>query len=219
MESTLLTKERLVIVGDLNIYIDDKVNSDALNFLDVLESLGLQQHVNDPTHIHGHTLDLIITRIADNIIRGKPHVDRYFSDHAFVLCKLASYKPRLAHKKFNYRRIESVDVSALVNELVESSLCRNISRNSNVDILSASDLDNLAETYNETPSYLLDSHALFKTKTFASRPKVAWYNDEIHHAKLLRRKAERKWRKTKQVADFLTFQRKKESRDLPSKQS
>ena len=58
------------------------MNSDALNFLDVLESLGLQQRVNDPTHIHGHTLDLIITRIADNIIREKPHVDRYFSDHA-----------------------------------------------------------------------------------------------------------------------------------------
>ena len=55
MESTLLTKERLVIVGDLNIYVDDKVNSDALNFLHVLESLGLRQHVNDPTHIHGHT--------------------------------------------------------------------------------------------------------------------------------------------------------------------
>ena len=36
MESALLTKERLVIVGDLNIYVYDKVDSDALNFLDVL---------------------------------------------------------------------------------------------------------------------------------------------------------------------------------------
>ena len=204
MESTLLKKERLVIVGDLNIYFDDKVNSDALNFLDVLESLGLQQHVNDSTHIHGHTLDLIITRTAE-----KPHVDRYFSDHASVLCKLVSYKPRLSHKKVNYRKIKSVDVSALVNELAESSLCKNISRNSNVDILSASDLDNLAETYNNTLSHLQDSHAPLKTKTVVSRPKVAWYNDEIHHVKLLRRKAERKWRKTKQVADFLAFKEKR----------
>ena len=151
-------------------------------------------------------------------IREKPHVDRYFSDHASVLCKLLSYKPRLSHKKVNYRKIKSVDVSALVNELAESSLCKNISRNSNVDILSASDLVNLAETYNKTLSHQLDSHAPLKTKTVVSRPKVAWYNDEIH-AKLLRRKAERKWRKTKQVADFLAFKEKKESRDLPSKQS
>ena len=185
------------------------MNSDALNFLDVLESLGLQQHVNDPTHIHGHTLDLVITRIADNIIQEKPHVDRYFSDHASVLCKLVCYKPRLSHKKVNYRKIKSVDVSALVNDLAESSLCKNISCNSNEDILSASDLDNLAETYNKTLSHLLDSHAPLKTKTVVSRPKVAWYNDEIHHAKRLRRKAERKWRKTKQVADFLAFKEKR----------
>ena len=84
-------------------------------------------------------------------------------------------------------------------------------------ILSASDLDILAETY--TLSHLLDSHAPLKTKTVVSRPKVAWYNDEIHHAKLRRRKVERKWRKTKQVADFLALKEKKESRDLPSKQS
>ncbi|XP_068731185.1 uncharacterized protein [Montipora capricornis] len=200
---------KLQLPGDLNSYVDDKVNSDALNFLDVLESLGLQQHVNDPTHIHGHTLDLVITRVADNIIREKPHVDRYFSDHASVLCKLVSYKPRLSHKKVNYRKIKSVDVSALVNELAESSLCKNISRNSKVGILSASDLDNLAETYNKTLSHLLDSHAPLKTKTVVSRRKVAWYNDEIHHAKLLRRKAERKWRKTKQIADFLAFKEKR----------
>ncbi|PFX17927.1 Transient receptor potential-gamma protein [Stylophora pistillata] len=156
----------------LNIYVDDKVNSEALNFLDVLESLGLQQHVNDPTHIHGPTLDLIITRIADNIIMEKPHVDRFFSDHASVLCKLLSYMPRLMQKRITYKKIKSFDVSTLMNELAESSLCKNISHNSNVDILSASDLDNLAETYNKTLSHLLDSHAPLKTKTVVSRPKV-----------------------------------------------
>ena len=60
-----------------------------------------------------------------------------------------------------------------------------------------------------TPDVLGSSHAPRKTKTVVSRPKVAWYNHEIHHAKLLRRKAERKWRKTKHVADFLAFKEKK----------
>ena len=31
---------------------------------ELLESMGLQQHVNEPTHESGHTLDLIITRLA-----------------------------------------------------------------------------------------------------------------------------------------------------------
>ena len=148
MESILLSKEPLVIVGDINIHVDDNENSDALNFLDLLESLGLQQHVTDPTHIHGHILDLIITRMAENVIREKPQVDQYFSDHASVLCKLVFDKPCFARKKINYRKIKSVDVPTLVNDLAESSLCRNVSCSSDVDILSALDLDNLAKTYN-----------------------------------------------------------------------
>ena len=71
-------------------------------------------------------------------------------------------------KRITYRRIKSVDVSTLVNELAESSLCRNISHISNVDILSATDLDNLAEIYNKMLSHLLDSHAPLKTKTVVS---------------------------------------------------
>ena len=35
---------------------------DAINFLDLLDSVGLQQHIKKPTHVHGHTLDLVITR-------------------------------------------------------------------------------------------------------------------------------------------------------------
>ena len=209
MESILLSKEPLVIVGDINIHVDDKENSDALNFLDLLQSLGLQQHVTDPTHIHGHILDLIITRMAENVIREKPQVDRYFSDHASVLCKLVSNKPCFARKKINYRKIKSVDVPTLVNDLAESSLCRNVSCSSDVDILSALELDNLAKTYNHTLSHLLELHAPLKTKTIVSRPTVPWYNDEIHRAKLLRRKAERKWRKTKQDEDFQAFKERR----------
>ena len=62
-----------------------------------------------------------------------------------------------------------------------------------------------AQWSNDTLSHLLDLNAPLKTKTVVSTPKEAWYNDEIHHAKLLCRKAERKWRKTKQVADFPAF--------------
>ena len=49
------THQRL-IVGDMNIHVDDASDADVRNFLDLLESLGLKQHVRGPTHIHGHTL-------------------------------------------------------------------------------------------------------------------------------------------------------------------
>ena len=157
-----------------------------------MESLELQQHVRGPTHIHGHTLDLVVTRLAENIILDTPKADRYLSDHAAILCKLTSSKPLNTVKEVKYRRTKSVDISALSCDLWESSLCRDVLSNSHPDILSACNLDYLACNYNTTLSSVIESHAPLKTKTIVSRPTVPWYNDDILKAKLLRRKVERK---------------------------
>lgn len=77
MKSILLTKEKLITTGDMNIHVDDPNDIGACQFLDLLVSLGVQQHVNQQTHIHGHTLDLIITRRPENIIHDPPQIDRY----------------------------------------------------------------------------------------------------------------------------------------------
>ena len=65
LESILLSKEQLLITGDFNIHIDAIDDPDSLKLLDLLESVGLGQHVSQPTHVHRHTLDLIITRWSD----------------------------------------------------------------------------------------------------------------------------------------------------------
>ena len=61
LKSILLSKEQLLITGDFNIHVDIVDDPDSLKLLDLLESLGLRQHVSQPTHLHGHTLDPIIT--------------------------------------------------------------------------------------------------------------------------------------------------------------
>ena len=122
MESILLSKEQLLIVGVMNIHVDDASDADKRNFLDLLESPGLQQHVIGPTHIHGHTLDLVVTRLTENIILDTPKADRHLSDHAAILCKLTSSRQLNTVKEVKYRRTKSVDISALSCDLGESSL-------------------------------------------------------------------------------------------------
>ncbi|PFX28819.1 RNA-directed DNA polymerase from mobile element jockey [Stylophora pistillata] len=170
---------------------------------------GLKQHVRGPTHIHGHILDLVVTRLAENIILNMPKADHYLSDHAAILCKLTSSKPLITVKEVKYRRTKSIDISALSREVGESSLCRDVLYNSHPDILSACDLDSLTCNYNTTLSGIIESHAPLKMKTIVSRPTVPWYNEDIHKAKLLRRKAERKWKKTKWEADFQLFKKRR----------
>lgn len=69
---SVMCNEPLVLLGDFNIHVDVPTDMDAIQFRDLLDSMGLQQHVKQPTHIHGHTLDLLITRQSDVIIAKEP---------------------------------------------------------------------------------------------------------------------------------------------------
>ena len=57
VETILLSKEELLILGDLNIHINVAGDSDANKLSDFFESVGLERHVEQYTHVQGHTLD------------------------------------------------------------------------------------------------------------------------------------------------------------------
>ena len=63
-----VTSGRLLLVGDFNFHVDDRTNSLASMFLDLLDSHNLIQRVSGPAHKDNHTLDLMITRACNNII-------------------------------------------------------------------------------------------------------------------------------------------------------
>ena len=98
--------------GDFNFHVDIPTDGDGIKFLDILESYCLQQHVVGPTHVEGHTLDLIITRQSGNIVYNTQKIDRFLSDHSAILCSLCSDKPSLSAKNVSYRRIKSIDMIA-----------------------------------------------------------------------------------------------------------
>ena len=70
----------------------------------------------------------------------------------------------------------------------------------------------MVTTYNDTLLPALDRHAPTITKTITKRPTLtvpSWFNQEVKSAKKERRRAERKWRKTRLHSDFLDFKTKK----------
>ena len=103
MESVILSKEHLLVLGDFNIHLDVSDDADAVKFHDLLESLGLEQHVTKSTHIHGRILDLVITRKTENIIPFPPRSCSYFSDHTSVHFDIAI---KNHHYRLNQSAIE-----------------------------------------------------------------------------------------------------------------
>lgn len=54
----MLSTEKLLITGDFNIHVESTSDFDACKLHDLFASMGLEQHVKEATHVHGHTLDL-----------------------------------------------------------------------------------------------------------------------------------------------------------------
>ena len=88
LESVILSNDLLCLTGDFNIHIDDHNDPAACRFLDLLESMSLTQHVAKPTHEHGRTLDLVITRESTNLICGRPAPDILSSDHLALTIRI-----------------------------------------------------------------------------------------------------------------------------------
>jgi endonuclease/exonuclease/phosphatase family metal-dependent hydrolase len=95
LESVVFCANHLLITGDFNIHMDMADDADAIKLCELLESVGLQQHVTVPTHISKHTLDLIITRQSDPLGISVPWTDYLFSDHMPVTVSSRSASPPL----------------------------------------------------------------------------------------------------------------------------
>ena len=95
----------LILVGDFNFHVDQAADPDARKFLGFLESFNLKQHVSQPTHQKGHTLDLVITKDNGNIIKiiGTDH--SVTSDHSCVLFTLNFPKPSKIKRPYLSERI------------------------------------------------------------------------------------------------------------------
>ncbi|PFX18818.1 hypothetical protein AWC38_SpisGene16788 [Stylophora pistillata] len=162
--------------------------------------MGLQEHVKRPTHIHGHTLDLLITRQSDVIIAKEPEIERYFSDHAVVLCDLRKLCLPLKSRTLS---------SGNSKQLTSNSFHLEDIRNSSLGRDPPNTLDELVECYNNTLRSVLDKHAPIRARHLKSQSRPPWFNDEIVKARRERRSAERKWRASRLNSDLAVFKAKR----------
>ena len=93
MDSMAMDTSNLLVAGDFNFHMDTISNNDTRRFLDILEVADLRQHVEGPTHVAGHTIDLLITR-SSNTFLNKIRIDiPHMSDHSAIHCTLRLTKP------------------------------------------------------------------------------------------------------------------------------
>ena len=181
-------KSDIIIAGDFNVNMDNPHSLDTQNFTQLLADFGLESHVNGPTHIGGHTLDLVITR-QDSVLVWKIYTDDIISDYLMLCFTLSLRQKSTDKKRISRRSFKHFDCDKFESDLRESGLY----------ISPSHDIDELVTQYNDTLSQLLDKHAPVIKAT--QNQKTSWYTQDIHNERQKRRQLTRKWRKSRAQKD------------------
>ncbi len=183
--------DKVLIVGDFNMHIDNEKDALGSAFIDILNSIGVRQHVSGPTQCRNHTLDLILLHGID--VNGVDILQQSgdISDHYLALCKLHIAKAVNSTPRYKYcRTITSTTKDCFLRNLPELSPFLSISN-------SAEKLDDVSETVDSLFSRTLDMAAPLRLRKIKEKSPTPWYNEHTRTLKSAAWKMERSWRKTK----------------------
>uniref|UniRef100_A0A3B3I5K1 Reverse transcriptase domain-containing protein n=1 Tax=Oryzias latipes TaxID=8090 RepID=A0A3B3I5K1_ORYLA len=187
--STFLTyisalSPNVLLLGDLNIHLDNVNNSLTNDFLSCLDSFGFQQFVDFPTHSKGHILDLICCSgiipmdCKSNFIPFSDHMLVTFNVNLF----LSKHKPSRNITFRNAKGINLENLSALISELP------------NTDSFTAP--DQLVSHYNTHLHHILNTLAPLKSRSVSFTYTAPWYTPSLRQLKAKGRQLERLYTKT-----------------------
>jgi hypothetical protein len=202
LERLRADKTPFVILGDFNIHVDSpNTNAEAKAFCNILDSFTIIQHVTGPTHSAGHTLDIILTASTDHLVNNIKPLDCGFHGHFPVFCDLNIGAPNSRSRKVTYRKLRNINISEFRTDVSTALL-------SQLEHINDAGINTNVQHYEDALSSILDKHAPLKSSSVPDRKDVKWYNEDVRLAKQVRRKLERKWRKTRLEIDRQIFRSK-----------
>ena len=171
-------------------HINNPSDANAQSFLELLESFDLKQSVNFKTHISGNTIDLVITKKHGLQIKEIVQNDPGVSDNFSVDVSLNLAKPRHMKKDIIYRDVKNIDLDSLRNDIKE------------IEFKQSGNVTEVAQSYQENLENVFDKHAPIVKKTVTLRPNTKWYTKLIRDQRVIRRRKERKWKKSRLESDY-----------------
>ena len=177
--------ESIILAGDVNIHIDDDDDTYSNRFKDILHMFNIRQHINVPTHIHGHTLDIVATYEDGPVVSGI-EVNRYDLSHHSLVDFTITVTPKISESKtISYRNLKNIDHEKFTS-YIENTLSINDSLSFGENI----------QQYNDVMRRAIDEFAPIKSRSVKIVPNAPWFDHEYANLRRCRRKAERRFRKT-----------------------
>ena len=189
LDGLLAVSGRTLICGDFNYWVDDPSSKPySTEFLELLEVNNLNNHVSSPTHLLGHTLDLILSPAETSYVKDVVSlpIDSNISDHALLVFDLEMERPRAVKKSITFRSYRNVDLDIISREITSSLVVENVPNPT---------AENLTVHHNESLALLEEKHFPLMTKQILVKVDSPWYDHSVSSLRKQRRRAERRWRR------------------------
>ena len=196
MYQDLLAKhpsKKLLLMGDFNLHVDFPT-AEVKSFMDILDSFDSTQFITSPTHVSGHTLDLVITPNDSDLFISNIDSGYYVSDHCIISFNLKLHKPPLLRHKIKSRSFKRVNQDHLRDDI--SDMVHNLQKSTSTD---------LPIDYHTNLVRILDKHAPYKSKVVLRDRKNAWFDSEAINLKSIVRRKEKIWRRLQTEESLAQF--------------
>ena len=164
-----------------------KSDTDAQQFIDMVEASRLKQWIDFLTHKQGNTLDLITTELATEIQIKNVYCGPYILDHCIITCTCNIPKTKMKTKQIKYRDFKKVDIVEMINDMNFDSIN-----------LVSENLEEILSEFKSCVSESLDKLAPEKWSKAPFRDSCPWYNQELQVLKRSVQNRKRIWHKYEQ---------------------
>ena len=185
------------IMGDFNINTQDISNSDTFIFNDTMQTLGLNQHVTNPTHQKGNILDLIFTEEKSGIQVANCKTHTYIFDHCMVTIDTNLKKQSWTKSTLTIRDSSKLKMANLMTNFTPPIL--------EMDVILSQAYD---QSYTELQK-MLDTVASKKTIKQINKPKNSWFNKYVRQQRKVVKTRDRVWRRYKQDHQWHTYKKER----------
>ena len=207
IETLFISLRNIIFLGDFNLHVNKAYESDVIRFNEILGTFGLNQLIQEPTHISGNTLDLIITN-PDEIQIDDILVDHTsYSDHSVVFFKVPFKSQKSEDKIVTLNDYQGIDMSVFKNEIASKVNCYIENQHTS-----------FGEALNEYNNLCLSAVKPYvKVKTInISKVRPKWIDSEYIKSRSERRKLYKRWVRTRNFTDRVEFVQARENTHLMS---
>lgn len=189
----------VIVCGDFNIWLDDPSARYVSSFLDMMDSFGLANVVNEPTSIGGHTIDLVFADKRTNLVQDVQVEDsfRLSPVHKLIYFSLRLQIERKQKMRIRFRSKKKFNSDVLLETIYESVLSQSLEACVHGSDIKGQCLLCLDKLFNDISKDRYEQMCPIVEKEIVIIDSSPWYNEEVDRAKKLKKRKERQWRRSK----------------------